>query len=650
MVSLLASLTANRELPVSKSRRPDPSNSTTAPRRRSVRRPSSPGSDVWRDKRVWVAATGLVVMIAALVALSWPTTAAEPQRVVLSEAIERVRGGEVAFATIDDKSREVLLVLGDPATATSPAIAPDGAFELPEGEQLVAAYNEGYGPDLAAIFVDAGVPFTGEPEPEPDRLTPIVTNLLPALLIVSFLLWFVARKGGFGQFGKSNRGPAAVPSTRFSDVAGADEAVAELREVVDLLHDPERFAASGATVPRGFLLEGPPGTGKTLLARAVAGEAGVPFFSLSGSEFVEMFVGVGASRVRDVFAKARKHERAIIFIDEIDAIGKARGNGPSSGANDEREATLNQLLVEMDGFEGSGIITLAATNRADVLDQALLRAGRFDRRIAVPAPDRVGRTKILELHTDGRRLADDVDLVALARRTPGMTGADLAALVNSATLEAARDGAEAVNADHLEAALSTAMLGRERRSAVTTDRDRTITAWHEAGHTLAALLQPDADDPVTVTIVPRGPAGGVTWMSGNDNAFMTASEARAKLVTAMAGRAAEERLLAGSFTQGAAGDFQHATELATNMVTRYGMSPLGVASLSPEQVVNGPLAEQVHAAVNTLLDEALAEARALLQTNADLLAAVADGLLLDETLHLADILRLQGELAEVTRA
>jgi len=634
---------------VSKPTRPD-SSETTAPSRRRPGSPGPRGPEVWRDKRIWMAAIGLVVMFASAIALTWPSTQIQPERVVLSEAIGRVQDGEVAFATLDDASREVLLVLGDPASATSPAIASDGSFELPEGEQLVAAYNEGYGTELANLFREEGVPFTGEPEAQPDRFTPLVTNLLPAVVIVSFLLWFVARKGGFGQMGKSTRGPATVPSTRFADVAGADEAVAELQEVVDLLHDPERFAGSGATVPRGFLLEGPPGTGKTLLARAVAGEAGVPFFSLSGSEFVEMFVGVGASRVRDAFAKARKHERAIIFIDEIDAIGKKRGAGPSSGANDEREATLNQLLVEMDGFEGSGIITLAATNRADVLDQALLRSGRFDRRISVPAPDRLGRTRILELHTSDRQLADDVDLVGLARRTPGMTGADLASLVNSATLEAAREGADEVANGHLEAALSTAMLGRERRSAVTTDRDRSITAWHEAGHTLAALLQADADDPVTVTIVPRGPAGGVTWMSGNDNAFMTAAEARAKLVTAMGGRAAEERLLDGSFTQGAASDFQHATELATMMVTRYGMSPLGVASLTPEQVINGPLAEQVHAAVNVLLDEALAEARGLLQAHAELLEAVADGLLLDETLHLADILRLQGELVETSRA
>ncbi len=629
-----------------KPRRPSRSEATTSPRRSL--RGDGPSPDVWRDKRVWFAAVALLAVVGGSIALSWPAPEVEPERVVLSEALARVAAGEVAFASIDDASREVLLVLGDPATTGSPQVDADGSFALPEGQQVVAAFNDGYGRDLAAAFSAAGVPFTGEPRPEPDRLTPVLTNLLPALIIVGFLLWFVARKGGFGQYGKSSRGPAAVPTTRFCDVAGADEAVSELREVVELLHDPEKFATSGATVPRGFLLEGPPGTGKTLLARAVAGEAGVPFFSLSGSEFVEMFVGVGASRVRDVFAKARKHERAIIFIDEIDAIGKARGNGPSSGANDEREATLNQLLVEMDGFEGSGIITLAATNRADVLDQALLRPGRFDRRIAVPAPDRVGRTRILELHTQGRRLGDDVDLVSLARRTPGMTGADLAALVNAATLEAARQGADEVTASHLESALSTAMLGRERRSAVTTDRDRTITAWHEAGHTLAALLQEHADDPVTVTIVPRGPAGGVTWMSGNDNAFLTQEEARAKLVTAMGGRAAEERLLDGSFTQGAAGDFQHATELATNMVTRYGMSTLGVASLSPEQVVNGPLATQVHTAVNELLDEALGQARALLQANAALLQAVADGLLLEETLHLADILRLQGELGTVT--
>jgi cell division protease FtsH len=619
----------------------------TEPIRSEHTHASKPGLVVGnrRLRRLWLLAVVAAVLLTtgSLLALQ-ATRAVGPERIALSEAVATIDRGEVVFARIDDERRELLLVMGDPAVTPPLEATDDGVLLAPDGEQVAAAFSDGYGPVLAERLLDQGVPFTGDPRPQPEVAREVLVNLLPVVLILGLIGWFLARKGVFSGIGGARHRPAEVPSTRFTDVAGVDEALNELREVVAFLHEPERFVTSGARVPRGFLLEGPPGTGKTLLARAVAGEAGVPFFSLSGSEFVEMFVGVGAARVRSVFATARKHERAIVFIDEIDAIGKSRG-GPSNGSNDEREATLNQLLVEMDGFATSPIILLAATNRADVLDAALLRPGRFDRRVAVPAPDRSGRTRILELHTTGRALAEDVDLVRLARQTPGMTGADLAALVNAAALEVARSGADQMTASHLEAALATAMLGRERRSAVTTERDRTITAWHEAGHTLAALLQPAADDPVSVSIIPRGGAGGATWMSGNDNAFLTATEARAKLVTAMGGRAAEELLLDGDHTQGAAGDLQSATDIATAMVTRYGMSQLGLASLSADQIVTGPLAEQVNDTVNALLATALDEARALLREHELLLRLVAEELLLEETIHLADILRLQEALA-----
>jgi cell division protease FtsH len=621
----------------------DPEPVPNQPRRaRSVARRT--GAHRWdhRDPRVLaVGGVVLVALIAATVLGLRFGSAPPPQRVALSQALDTIDTGTVVFARIDDARREVLLVTGDPASPPTLTADGKGVIRTPPGEQIVAAFSDGYGPMLAERLREQDVPFTGDPRRAPNLGRDVATRLVPIMVMLALVLWYLGQKGALGPVGRRKDRPAEVPTTRFADVAGADEALAELEEVVSFLHAPERFVAGGATVPRGILLEGPPGTGKTLLARAVAGEAGVPFYSMSGSEFVELFVGVGAARVRRVFATARKHGRAIIFIDEIDAIAKARGGGPSNGSNDEREATLNQLLVEMDGFTASPIILLAATNRADVLDQALLRPGRFDRRIAVPAPDRAGRTRILQLHAAKHRLADDVDLVGLARQTPGMTGADLAALVNGAALQAVRDEVDHIDAHHLEAALATAMLGRERRSAVITSRDRAITAWHEAGHTLAALLQPDADDPVSVTIVPRGAAGGVTWMSGNDHAFLTASEARAKLVTAMAGRAAEELLLDGDHTQGAAGDVASATDIATAMVTQYGMSSLGLARLSPDQLVSGPLAERVHLTINGLLDDALERARALLAEHEPLLRAVAEELLLEETLHLADVLRLQ---------
>jgi cell division protease FtsH len=463
------------------------------------------------------------------------------------------------------------------------------------------------------------------------------------------VLWFVkARNQGLGAFQKGKGLATEVPETRFGDIAGASETVDELREVVEYLHAPARFAAAGATVPRGFLLVGPPGTGKTLLARAVAGESGVPFFALSGSDFVETFVGVGAARVRKVFERARKCDRAIVFIDEIDAIGKARGSGPSSGANDEREGTLNALLVEMDGFDESNVIMLGATNRPDVLDPALTRPGRFDRQIAVPAPDRRGRTAILELHARGRRLDPGVDLVGLGRRTAGLSGADLAFLVNEAALEAARARATVITDAHFDAALATAVLGKERRSAVISERDRRITAFHETGHALAALLLPEADDPVSVTIIPRGIAGGVTWMSGDDDAYMTRHQARARLTVMLAGRAAEERLLDGDFTQGASGDLKAATDLATAMITDYGMGSMGLAALSSERLSAGTTVDEVNAEVNRMLERALTEARRLLDDNAGLLESVAGALLSEETLSLADLQRIRAEVETAT--
>ena len=440
---------------------------------------------------------------------------------------------------------------------------------------------------------------------------------------------------GAGRFGHKKAlavEPARVPETRFSDVAGCDEAKAELLELVMFLKEPDRFTRTGATAPKGALLTGPPGTGKTLLARAVAGESGVPMFTAAGSDFVEKYVGVGAQRIRALFTAARKHERSIIFIDEVDAVARRRG-GDGESAHIESETTLIALLAEMDGFHTSNVIVIAATNRADILDPAITRPGRLDRKVEVPNPDRRGREQILAVHTAGKPIAEGVDFVGLARRTPGFSGAQLRALVNEACVDAVRRDLTEVTAECFEHAVATVAMGRARTSALVTDHDREVTAWHESGHTLAAYLQEQADDPVQVTIIPRGPAGGVTWMSGNDDQFLPRRKAHAQLVTALAGRAAEEILLDGEFTQGAAGDLQSATELATSMATHYGMTRLGY------QVRRGDStpAKDVSDVVEELLGEAHTAATKLLGEHKAFLGAVAVELLAEETLTLADV-------------
>ncbi|HVW34308.1 MAG TPA: AAA family ATPase, partial [Acidimicrobiia bacterium] len=499
-------------------------------------------------------------------------------------------GHKIVDANIDDDNRVLQL-------------------KLDTGDEVTASYPNEFGTPLVNDLQDASIPFDTEPVHHASPIGGIVAMLLPVVLIIGFFVW-MSKKGAMGMGGTSNAKAFTAtkaelpepPAARFEDVVGCDEAVEELSEIVSFLHDPSHFEAAGAKMPRGFLLVGPPGTGKTLLARAVAGEAGVPFYSAAGSDFSEMFVGVGAARVRDLFAKAKK-TGGIVFLDEIDSVGRARnGSAPGGGSNDERESTLNALLVEMDGFaKDSNVVVIAATNRPDILDPALTRAGRFDRQVTVAPPDRRGRTRLLDLYSKDRSMGPDVDFVALARRTPGLTGADICNLVNQAALEAARDRRGVINASDFDEALATVMMGRARKSAVVTEMDRKVTAWHEAGHTVAALVLPDANDPVQVTIVPRGPAGGVTWMGGDDNSFMTRSQARAQLVVALGGRAAEELLLDGDFTQGASGDLQSATGLATQMVTRWGMSNLGLASLDPDRIVFGGIGDKVHAEIDGML-------------------------------------------------
>ena len=580
--------------------------------RRAVGRPSE-----WSvGRRVVVGLCVAAVGIGSFAAVDAAASPEPPREVSLSEALTLVEDGDVAAATVDDAGSAVVL-------------------ELAGGEEVRTTFPAAYADEMTQALLDGDVELGAEAGGQGVGAE-LLVRLLPVLLIVGVLLLVLRLANPNQMFGGSKKKALAageVPQVTFADVAGADEAVDQLREMVQLLRHPEQFEAVGATRPRGALLVGPPGTGKTLLARAVAGEAEVPFFALAGSDFVETFVGVGARRVRDLFAEARKAERAIIFIDEIDAVGRARSEAGQHNTDGERENTLISLLNEMDGFAGSQIVVLAATNRPDTLDPALTRPGRLDRQVQVPNPDRRGRTLILQVHAASRPVADDVDFVQIARQTPGMSGADLAQVVNEACMEAARRGVTTVDADCFQAAVATVAMGRARTSALVTEFDRRITAWHEAGHTLAAALLPDADDPVSVTIVPRGPAGGVTWMSGNDDIFLPRRKALAQLTVALAGRAAEEYLLDGEFTQGASGDLQSATNLARAMVTKYGMTDFGYAQLDDDAMrLGGQVAAAAHAAVDGLLRDAHRAATELLAAHGAVLEALASALLVEETL------------------
>jgi cell division protease FtsH len=576
-----------------------------------------------------VLLVSFVTYLTVSVLLPGPGTTVPADPVPLSRVLSLIEtgngGAKVTEVVMNENRNEITVVLSDKTAKR-------------------ATYPFAYADELTTKVVDAKIKLTTTAPSGPNFFANLFLTLLPVLLILGFLL-FLSRKGGLGgigaKFGSKKTTPVEVPTTRFSDIAGVAEAVEDLREVIDVLHHPERFERIGAKPSRGFLLVGPPGTGKTLLARAVAGEAGVPFFAISGSDFVEMFVGLGAARVRELFEKARACGKAIVFIDEIDAVGKARGGiGAMSGANDERENTLNQLLVELDGFTQSGLVLIAATNRPDVLDPALTRPGRFDRKVLVPAPDRAGRQQILELYAKGKPVAGDVDWHELAKRTPGMTGADLSGLMNEAALEAARRDLSEIDTQCIEAALQTSMLGRERRSAQVTERDREIVAWHEAGHAVCALALEHAADPVTVTIVPRGVAGGVTWMSGSDHAFLTRTQARAQLAVAMGGRAAEELLLNGDFTQGAHGDLSSATQLATEMVSRYGMGSKMIVRGERMPIGGDPVEDEVA----EMIAGALHQARDVLRAHRRLVEGLAALLLEEETVSKQRMLTLAEEL------
>ncbi len=530
-----------------------------------------------------------------------------------------------------------------------------------EGRQLKAVTTEdkrvtSYSPGDIWLINDLlkyGVKVEAKPEEEPSLLMNIFVSWFPMLLLIGVWVFFMRQmqgggRGGAFSFGKSRARmlDESNNTVTFADVAGCDEAKEEVGELVDFLRDPSKFQKLGGRIPKGVLMVGNPGTGKTLLARAIAGEAKVPFFSISGSDFVEMFVGVGAARVRDMFDQAKKHAPCIVFIDEIDAVGRQRGAG-LGGGNDEREQTLNQLLVEMDGFEGTtGVIVIAATNRPDVLDPALLRPGRFDRQVVVPLPDIRGREQILLVHMRKVPLAPDVKADIIARGTPGFSGADLANIVNEAALFAARGSKRLVDMDDFERAKDKIMMGAERRSMVMSEEERRTTAYHESGHAVVGRLVPRADPVHKVTIIPRGRALGVTFfLPEKDRYGMDKQQMLAQVTVAFGGRAAEELFL-DQQTTGARQDFESATGIAREMVTRYGMSDaLGPMvygdnegeiflgrSITTHKNVSEATLQKVDAEIRRIIDEQYTLARRLLEGNREKVEAMAHALLEFETL------------------
>ncbi|AMD98470.1 cell division protein FtsH [Actinomyces oris] len=535
-----------------------------------------------------------------------------------------------------------------------------GIESRPVGKKVEFSYTDAQAEQVDRL-VQAAAPKEGfnSVVPTTSWWSSLVQLLVPALLLGGIMWWLIGRMGGgrggamgFGR-SKAKVGSKEMPDVTFADVAGEDEAVEELEEIREFLSEPEKFRAVGAKIPKGVLLYGPPGTGKTLLAKAVAGEAGVPFFSMAASEFVEMFVGVGASRVRDLFDQAKENAPAIIFVDEIDAVGRHRGSG-TGGGHDEREQTLNQLLVEMDGFDANtNVILIAATNRPDVLDPALLRPGRFDRQVSVEAPDMAGRAAILKVHAKGKPLNDDVDLDLVAKRTPGFTGADLANVLNEAALLTARSNAHLIDNRALDEAIDRVIAGPQKRTRVMRDHEKRVTAYHEAGHALCAAAGAYSDPVTKVTILPRGRALGYTQVMPQDDKYSTTrNELLDQLVYAMGGRAAEEIIFRDP-TTGASNDIEKATATARKMVTDYGMtSAVGAVKLGTTEsetvlglnATSRDFSEQVAATVDTevrsLLDAAHREAWEILTRNRAVLDKLAEELLSRETLLEKDLERI----------
>ena len=559
-----------------------------------------------------------------------------PEEFSVAEFRERADSGEVVFeeSTLKDRSNQI-------------------AGELEDGTKFKVNYPAEAGDEIIADYPELSV------DPEKQSIwTSLLFNLLPLFLLIGVFFFLISSMQGGGrgvmQFGKAKarQYDKDQPAVTFADVAGADEAVQELEEIKDFLQDPSRFRSLGAKIPKGVLLYGPPGTGKTLLARAVAGEAGAPFFSISGSDFVEMFVGVGASRVRDLFDQAKKAAPAIIFIDEIDAVGRHRGAG-MGGGHDEREQTLNQMLVEMDGFDvSSGVILIAATNRPDILDPALLRPGRFDRQIVVDAPDLVGRRAIVEVHGKSKPLGPDVSADIVARRTPGFTGADLANTLNESALLAARRDKSTISMAEVEDAIDRVIAGPERKTRVLSEHERRVIAYHESGHALVGHMLDNTDPIHKVSIVSRGRALGWTLaLPENDRYLQTRSQLEDQMAMLLGGRTAEE-IIFGEITTGAADDIEKTTELARAMVTKFGMSddlgPVKFGRGNGEVFVgkemgsdpdySDAVAAEIDEEVRELVREAHSVARRVLETHRESLDQLANALLEHETLGEADLL------------
>lgn len=562
-----------------------------------------------------------------------------------SHFLDQVRAGKVAEVVIQGAKIEGVLKTGERFSTQGP----------PESSPT---YN-----DLVKLLEDQGVSIQFQSQSGSSWFLTLLGYILPVILVIAFWSWMMRRMQGTNAFTFTQSRAKLVTKeytkVTFKDVAGIDEVLEEVQEIVEYLKNPGKFARLGAKIPKGILLVGPPGTGKTLLARAIAGEAGVPFFSISGSDFVEMFVGVGAARVRDMFQKAKANAPCIVFIDELDAVGRKRGAG-IGGGHDEREQTLNQLLAEMDGFEGdTGVIVLAATNRPDVLDPALLRPGRFDRKIVVPPPDLHGREAILRVHTRDKKLAPDVDLSVLARRTPGFVGADLENLCNEAALLAARKNKSAIEMADFEEALERVITGLARKGMYIKEEERRRIAYHEAGHALVSKLVPNADPLLKVTIVPRGigALGYALQLPTEDRYILTKSELLDRLTVLLGGRAAEE-VVFGDQTTGAAEDLKHATELAKRMVVEYGMSEeLGPLSLGKERtnvflgeeiVKSDEHSEELTAAIDREIRRIVLEtynrAKSLINRYREALDRLAQELLRRETLDKEDVDKILADL------
>ncbi|MCC1497068.1 ATP-dependent zinc metalloprotease FtsH [Alcanivorax sp. 1008] len=585
-----------------------------------------------RNILLWLVIAGVLYVVAQSI-----SPQAVSQRMDYSEFITRVENGDVAKVTIND-------------TRIAGELSGGGRFETVKPPILDL--------DLLPTLHNNSVVIVGQ---EPERqgfLTQLFLSILPILLILAIFIFFMRQMQGGGRggaggpmtFGKSRArllGEDQIKTT-FADVAGVEEAKEEVQELVEFLRDPGKFQRLGGKIPRGVLMVGSPGTGKTLLAKAIAGEAKVPFFSISGSDFVEMFVGVGASRVRDMFEQAKKHAPCIIFIDEIDAVGRSRGAG-LGGGHDEREQTLNQLLVEMDGFEGTeGVIVIAATNRPDVLDAALLRPGRFDRQVVVPLPDVRGREQILKVHMRSVPIADDVKPALIARGTPGFSGADLANLVNEAALFAARANKRVVNMEEFEKAKDKIMMGAERRSMVMNEKEKLNTAYHEAGHAIVGRLVPEHDPVYKVSIIPRGRALGVTMYLPEEDKYSQSKRALESMISSLfGGRIAEELTLGvDGVTTGASNDIERATKMARAMVTKWGLSaklgPLAYEedegevflgkSVTQSKHVSEQTAEEIDREVRSIIDMCYGRAQKILEENRDKLEAMAQALMQYETI------------------